>query len=169
IGQGYKHVIENCIENARILQKGLEKTGRFDIISKEQGVPLVAFAFKNKNKNLAFSLSKALRHHGWIVPAYSMPADIEHMTILRVVVRDNFGRQMVEKLLSHINQTLVEITDSSISPRTTFTTEIKPTGDDKDADKALVIPETSVHWREDEQKVVHKEVKVTRGKTNGVC
>ncbi|XP_074294290.1 glutamate decarboxylase 4-like [Silene latifolia] len=168
--EGYKHVMENCIENAKTLRKGLEKTGRFDIISKEQGIPLVAFAFKDENKNLAFDLSKALRHHGWIVPAYSMPADIEYMTILRVVVREDFGRQMVDKLLLHIKQALVEITDSSASPRITFTMEIKPTGDDKDDEKgSMVIPETSVHWRKDKHKVIHKEVKVTGGKTKGVC
>lgn len=168
--QGYKHVIDNCIENAKTLRKGLEKMGRFDIVSKEQGIPLVAFAFKDENKNLAFNMSKALRHHGWIVPAYTMPADIEHMTILRVVVREDFGRQMVDKLLSHIKQELAEITDSSISPRITFTMEVKPTGDDKDSQNgSVIIPETSVHWRKDKHKVVHKEVKVTGGKTKGVC
>ncbi|GLT74168.1 hypothetical protein SLA2020_459810 [Shorea laevis] len=41
--EGYKNIIENCMENARVLREGLEKTGRFDILSKEVGVPLVAF------------------------------------------------------------------------------------------------------------------------------
>ncbi|KAL2906965.1 Glutamate decarboxylase [Bienertia sinuspersici] len=163
--EGYKHVIENCIENARTLRKGLEKTGRFEIVSKDQGIPLVAFAFKHDDKSLAFDLSKALRHHGWIVPAYTMPADIEHMTILRVVVREDFGRQMVDKLLSHIKQALVELKETV--PRLTFTVEVKPSEGDADAD--MQIAETSVHWTKDKHKMFHKEVKVTGGKTKGVC
>ncbi|XP_021713733.1 glutamate decarboxylase-like [Chenopodium quinoa] len=166
--EGYKHIIENCIENAKTLRKGLEKMGRFDIVSKDQGIPLVAFAFKDESKSLAFELSKALRHHGWIVPAYTMPADIEHITILRVVVREDFGRQMVDKLLSHIKQALPELTDTV--PKITFTLEVKPSEGGHDAEEgSLHIPETSVHWKTDEHKVVHKDVKVTGGKTKGVC
>lgn len=142
--------------------------GRFDIVSKEQGIPLVAFAFKDENKSLAFDLSKALRHHGWIVPAYTMPADIEYITILRVVVREDFGRQMVDKLLSHIKQALAELTDTV--SKLTFTVEVKQSEDDQDAESgSMHIPETSLHWKKDKHKVVHKEVKVTGGKTKGVC
>lgn len=142
--------------------------GRFDIVSKEQGIPLVAFAFRDENKSLAYDLSKALRHYGWIVPAYTMPANIEHITILRVVVREDFGRQMVDKLLSHIKQALTELPDTV--PRITFTVEVKPSESDKDADAgSLHIPETSVHWKKDKDHVIHKEVRVTGGKTKGVC
>ncbi|CAO2831107.1 unnamed protein product [Amaranthus hypochondriacus] len=163
--EGYKNVIKNCIDNAKTLRKGLQKMGRFDVVSKEQGIPLVAFAFKDENKSLAFNLSKALRHYGWIVPAYTMPADIEHVTILRVVVREDFGRQMVDKLLSHIQQALVELKESV--PKISFTVEVKPS--EGDTSGSLHIPETSVHWKKDKQNVIHKDVKVTGEKTKGVC
>ena len=138
---------------------------RFDVVSKEQGIPLVAFAFKDEYKSLAFDLSKALRHYGWIVPAYTMPADIEHVTILRVVVREDFGRQMVDKLLSHIQQALVELKEPV--PRISFTVEVQPS--EGDTSGSLHIPETSVHWKKDKQNVIHKDVKVTGEKTKGVC
>lgn len=98
------------MQSARLLREGLEKMGRFQIVSKEKGVPVVAFAFKgNDSKKLAFGLSKALRGYGWIVPAYTMPANAENVTVLRVVVREDFGRQLVEKLLFHIGIALKEV------------------------------------------------------------
>ncbi|KAI4388891.1 hypothetical protein MLD38_001180 [Melastoma candidum] len=39
--EGYKNVMENCRENAIILKQGLEKTGKFNIVSKDEGVPLL--------------------------------------------------------------------------------------------------------------------------------
>ncbi|KAI3934055.1 hypothetical protein MKW92_051491 [Papaver armeniacum] len=112
--EGYKNVMQNCMESARQLQQGLEKTGCFDIVSKENGLPLVAFAFKDKAKQgLAYKLSKALRHYGWIIPAYNMPPNAEHVIILRVVVREDFGRQLVEKLLSHLKTVLNELDDDA--------------------------------------------------------
>jgi hypothetical protein len=77
----------NCMESARILREGLLCTGRFDIISKEKGVPLVTFSFKDKySHNSAFKMETLLRRYGWIVPAYTMPANLEHMTVLRALL-----------------------------------------------------------------------------------
>ncbi|KAI3849151.1 hypothetical protein MKX03_014643 [Papaver bracteatum] len=112
--EGYKNVMKNCMESARQLRQGLEKTGCFDIVSKENGLPLAAFAFKDKAKQgLAYKLSKALRHYGWIIPAYNMPPNAEHVIILRVVVREDFGRRLVEKLLSHLKIVLNELDDDA--------------------------------------------------------
>ncbi|KAF5206544.1 Glutamate decarboxylase [Thalictrum thalictroides] len=126
--KGYKKVMQNCMESARLLLEGLEKMDHFEIVSKVEGVPLVAFAFKNQNKSLAFKLSKALRHYGWIVPAYTMPANAQHVTILRVVIREDLGRQLVDKLLSHVECALGEIVQTpTMAPKITFTIKVKPT------------------------------------------
>ena len=42
--------MDNCHENAMVLKEGLEKTGRFKIVSKDNGVPLVAFSLKDKSR-----------------------------------------------------------------------------------------------------------------------
>ncbi|CAH2041408.1 unnamed protein product [Thlaspi arvense] len=170
--EGYKKVISNCMENARILRKGLEKTGRAQIVSKERGIPLVAFALKNKSKRSAFELSKALRHDGWIVPAYTMPADLEHMTVLRVVVREDLGRQLIERLISHINAALSEIEyDAPLvpTPKIAFTVEVT-SSDDKD-EASLLIPATSIQWKQHKPQTISKakEVQVFGTKTKGVC
>ncbi|XP_042500903.1 glutamate decarboxylase 4-like [Macadamia integrifolia] len=167
--EGYKNVMRNCMENARILREGLVRTGHFEIVSKDNGVPLVAFAFKDKNKNLAFKLSKALRHYGWIVPAYTMPANAEHVIILRVVVREDLSRQLIEKLLSNVETSLNELDDESIVPKITFTVEMNLDESRKEGDDGFLhMPATSIHWRKEKPKI-SKEVLVMGGKTKGVC
>ncbi|KAE9450818.1 hypothetical protein C3L33_17283, partial [Rhododendron williamsianum] len=161
--EGYKKVITNCMESAKLLQKGLENTGQFEIISKDQGVPLVAFTMKNKSKTFPFQLSKALRHYGWIVPAYTMPANVEHMTVLRVVVREDLGRNLVEKLVSHIKGAMFELENApSGIPRIAFTVEVKSSDDYGSGDKGgvLHIPATSIQWKQHKPETVGKEVQV---------
>ena len=43
-------------------------------------------------------LSHLLRERGWIVPAYTLPPNAEHITVLRMVVKENFSRDMVDML-----------------------------------------------------------------------
>ncbi|EEF34679.1 glutamate decarboxylase, putative [Ricinus communis] len=107
--EGYKEIIENCMDNARALKQGLQKTGRFDIVSKDVGVPLVAFSLKDSSKYNVFQLSESLRRFGWIIPAYTMPADAQHIAVLRVVVREDFSRGLAERLVKHIEQVLEEM------------------------------------------------------------
>ncbi|XP_004299488.1 PREDICTED: glutamate decarboxylase 4-like [Fragaria vesca subsp. vesca] len=107
--EGYKNVMENCMENARALKEGLLSTGRFKILSKDIGVPLVAFTLKDSSKHTVFEIADTLRKYGWIVPAYTMPANAEHVAVLRVVVREDFSRSLAERLLSDIDKVLKEI------------------------------------------------------------
>ena len=107
--EGYKSVMENCQENAMVLKAGLEKTGRFNIVSKDNGVPLVAFSLEDNKLHNEFEVSEMLRRFGWIVPAYTMPADAQHVTVLRVVIREDFSRTLAERLVFDITKVLHEL------------------------------------------------------------
>lgn len=107
--EGYRNIMENCHENAMVLKEGLERTGRFNILSKDNGVPVVAFSLKTKDGHDEFEVSEMLRRHGWIVPAYPMPPGAEHVTVLRVVVRAEFSRTLAERLVQDITNVLHEL------------------------------------------------------------
>jgi glutamate/tyrosine decarboxylase-like PLP-dependent enzyme len=47
-------------------------------------------------------LSRPLRERGWIVPAYALPPNAEHITVLRMVIKENFSRDMVEMLAADL-------------------------------------------------------------------
>ncbi|KAJ8752482.1 hypothetical protein K2173_004770 [Erythroxylum novogranatense] len=107
--QGYRNVIKNCMENAKLLKEGIEKTGLVEIISKDVGVPVVAFSLKDSSKHTVFDIAESLRRFGWIIPAYTMPADAQHVAVLRVVIREDFSRGLAVRLISHIKQVLKEM------------------------------------------------------------
>ncbi|KAG7558470.1 Glutamate decarboxylase [Arabidopsis thaliana x Arabidopsis arenosa] len=107
--EGYRNVMDICRENMMVLKQGLEKTGRFNIVSKENGVPLVAFSLKDSSLHNEFEVAEMLRRFGWIIPAYKMPADAEHVTVLRVVIRDDFSRNLAERLVSDFEKVLHEL------------------------------------------------------------
>ena len=107
--QGYKDVMQNCRDNATVLREGIEKMGYFDVVSKDSGVPLVAFSLKDSSRFSVFDISENLRRFSWIVPAYTMPADAEHVAVLRVVIREDFSRSLSERLVSDIRKILHEL------------------------------------------------------------
>jgi glutamate decarboxylase len=107
--EGYKNVMENCRDNMIVLKEGLEKMGRFNIVSKDNGVPLVAFTLKDHTNFDEFQISDLLRRFGWIVPAYSMPPDAQHITVLRVVIREDFSRTLAERLVADVEKVLHEL------------------------------------------------------------
>lgn len=92
-----------------VLKEGLEKTGRFTIVSKDDGVPLVAFTLKDHTHFNEFQISDMLRRFGWIVPAYTMPPDAQHVTVLRVVIREDFSRTLAERLVADVEKVVHEL------------------------------------------------------------
>eukprot|EP00897_Mesotaenium_endlicherianum_P008597 jgi/Mesen1/7766/ME000408S06877 len=107
--RGYKAIISNCQQNAEHLKDALLKTGKFTILSKDIGVPLVAFALKDRKRFDEYELAKRLRQFGWIVPAYTMAPNAESVNLLRVVVREDFSLALAERLVTHIKETIAEL------------------------------------------------------------
>lgn len=161
--QGYRNVMENCRENMIVLKEGLEKTGRFNIVSKDNGVPLVAFSLKNNQLHDEFEVSEMLRRFGWIVPAYTMPPDAQHITVLRVVIREDFSRTLAERLVADIKKVLHELD--------TLPAKInaKLADADKEVNKngKLVAKKTALETQR-EITTIWKKFVMDR-KTNGVC
>ena len=72
-------------------------------------MPLVAFSLKDSSRFSVFDISENLRRFGWIVPAYTMPADAEHVAVLRVVIREDFSRSLSERLVNDVLKILREL------------------------------------------------------------
>ncbi|MQL90191.1 hypothetical protein Taro_022771 [Colocasia esculenta] len=154
--EGYKNIMENCAENAKALKEGIEKTGRFNILSKDVGVPLVAFSLKDSSKHTVFEISDSLRKFGWIVPAYTMPADAQHVAVLRVVVREDFNRSLAERLVSDIGKVLAEL---DTLPSRILAAEEDANGAVTKKDPMEQHREIAAYWRR----------LVERKRTSGVC
>jgi glutamate decarboxylase len=112
--QGYKSIMQNCMANTAVLRDGLAETGRFEIVSRDSGVPLVAFSLKDSSAFTVFDVSDNLRRFGWIVPAYTMPPNAEHVAVLRVVIREDFSRSLAERLVSDILKVVQELDERAV-------------------------------------------------------
>jgi glutamate decarboxylase len=68
-------------------------------------MPVVALRAAHGGPDLA-EVSHLLREHGWIVPSYTLPADAQDVTVLRMVVKENFSRDMVDRLVTDVRGAL---------------------------------------------------------------
>lgn len=100
--KGYQDILQILLVNAIYLAHKLENSGRFEVINKEILFPLVAVKLKANAKFTVFNLSEKLRQKGWIVPAYTLPANADDIAVMRMVIKENFGRDMVEMLYTDI-------------------------------------------------------------------
>jgi glutamate decarboxylase len=109
--EGYKSIMENMSENAKYLSKKLKETGKFEIINKNTTFPLVTVTLKDSNFT-TYQLSDKLRERGWIIPAYTLPPNAEDITVLRMVIKETFSRDMVNMLFDDIMDACGKIGES---------------------------------------------------------
>jgi glutamate decarboxylase len=56
-----------------------------------------------------FDVSRRLREHGWLVPAYTYPADRKDLAVLRVVCRNGFSSDLADLLMDDLDRLLPEL------------------------------------------------------------
>lgn len=103
--EGYRKIQQNSQDTAVFLSSSIAKLGPFELISEGKDAPVFAFTLKDQIKNFSvFDLSERLRDRGWLVPAYTFPKNVENIAVLRIVVKENFSRDLAELLLEDIKR-----------------------------------------------------------------
>jgi glutamate decarboxylase len=98
--EGYRLVQQSCQDVAVHLSRALAAMPEFTVIADGTDLPVVAFTLSpSVTKYDVFALSRKLREHGWLVPAYTMPPKRDDLAVLRVVVRNGFSHDMAELFL----------------------------------------------------------------------
>ncbi|MET0685877.1 MAG: glutamate decarboxylase [Solirubrobacteraceae bacterium] len=98
---GYKFVMETMQANAKVLAKRIAELGPFRLIGAEtdEQLPLVAFQLEGERDYDEFDVASQLAaERGWMVPAYTLPPNAEHVTIMRALVKQTLGRSLVMML-----------------------------------------------------------------------
>ncbi len=94
---GYRYMMETMKYNARTLAKEIEAAGEFELIGGEQDeqLPLVAFKLAGEHPYDEFDVAAQLaEQRGWMVPAYTLPPNAEHVKIMRVLVKETLGHSL---------------------------------------------------------------------------
>jgi glutamate decarboxylase len=96
--EGYSEIVANTLANAQALARRLGDVEGLQLLNDGSMFPIVALRASDPERTDLTLLSHLLREHGWIVPAYTLPPNAEHITVLRMVVKENFSRDMVDML-----------------------------------------------------------------------
>jgi glutamate decarboxylase len=104
--EGYSQIVANTLANARALARKLGDVEGLQLLNDGSTFPIVALRAADPERTDLTLLSHLLREHGWIVPAYTLPPDAQHITVLRMVVKENFSRDMVDMLAHDLHAAL---------------------------------------------------------------
>ena len=111
--EGYKEIQENSMAIARYLHDEIGKMKPFVNYGKEVVNPLFIWMmckhYDKTAKWTLFDLQDKLKQNGWMVPAYTMPKNIEDRVVMRIVVRQGFSRDMADMLLGDIRNAVSEL------------------------------------------------------------
>jgi glutamate decarboxylase len=98
---GYRYIMETLQANARALAERIMAIGEFRLIGSEdeEQLPLVAFQLDGEHNYDEFDVASQLAaERGWMVPAYTLPPNAEHETIMRALVKLTLGHTLATKL-----------------------------------------------------------------------
>ncbi len=111
--EGYKNVQYNSLEVAKYLHSQLALMPEFVNYADDVPNPIVTWLMKPEVQKTAkwtlYDLQDKLMQHGWMVPAYAMPANIQDMVLMRVLCKQGFSRDMCDQLLNDIKSAVAEL------------------------------------------------------------
>ena len=109
--EGYQRVHAASYETSRHLAHQIAAMGPFTLLfdgDPATGITAVTWQL-DPDRTHAFSLfdlAEKLRARGWLVPAYTLPADRKDLTVQRIIVRHGFSHDMADLLLTDMRRAL---------------------------------------------------------------
>ena len=120
--EGYKNVQFNSLSVCKYLHDEIAKMPQFQHYSEDVPNPITVWLMKPEYQKTAkwtlFDLQDKLAQRGWMVPAYTMPANIEQIVVMRVLCKQGFSRDMADQLLNDIRFAITDL-DALEYPTTT--------------------------------------------------
>ena len=111
--EGYTEIHSNSMDIAKYCHKAIGKMPCFKNYSETLENPLFIWTmdpdYEKGAKWTLFDLQYKLMQSGWMVPAYTMPKDIEDMVVMRIVVRQGMSRDMADMLIEDITDAVAEL------------------------------------------------------------
>ena len=111
--EGYREIHGNSMEIAKYCHREIGTMDCFRNYSEELENPLFIWSLKPEYEKKAqwtlFDLQDKLMEKGWMVPAYTMPKNIEDMVVMRIVIRQGMSRDMADMLIADIRNAVADL------------------------------------------------------------
>ena len=103
---GYQYIMETMQANTRALAQRIKDIGAFSLIGDgEEQLPLVAFQLAEERAYDEFDIASQLAaERGWMVPAYTLPPNADHVKIMRALVKLTLGHTLTTTLANDIEE-----------------------------------------------------------------
>jgi glutamate decarboxylase len=108
--EGYRAVQQASRDVATFLAERIGAMPQFRMISHGDELPVLTFTTTEAVSGWdVYAVSTVMRERGWQVPAYSFPPDREDLSVLRVVCRNGFSRDLSELFLTDLGAAVEEL------------------------------------------------------------
>lgn len=110
--QGYKEIQTNSMDIAKYVHGQIAKMAPFVNYSNDVVNPLFIWYIKPEYQKTAkwtlYDLQYKLQQSGWMVPAYTLPANLTDYVVMRILFKQGFSRDMADLLLADIARAVEE-------------------------------------------------------------
>ncbi|MFG2950935.1 glutamate decarboxylase [Streptomyces adustus] len=108
--EGYQAVQQSTRNVATGLSARVAELGDFRLLTRGDQLPVFAFTTADDVKAYdVFDVSRRLREHGWLVPAYTFPPNREDLAVIRIVCRNGFSAELADLFLEDLNRLLPQL------------------------------------------------------------
>lgn len=100
--EGYHEIHQRTMDVAHYLVGEIKDTGLFEMLEEATEIPILCWRLKDGVDRpwTLYDLDDRLRMHGWQIPAYPLPADMEDVVCQRIVCRADLSMAMAIKFVA---------------------------------------------------------------------
>lgn len=108
---GYKEIHLRTMDVARYLAQAVRGMGLFEMIEEAGQIPIVCWRLRADAGVgwTLYDLSDRLRMHGWQVPAYPMPENLQDVTVQRIVARADLSMPLAIKFVDDMQAEIAHL------------------------------------------------------------
>ncbi len=110
--EDYTRIMTNIMDNSHYLERRLLGLGNFELLTDTRYLPVIVLKLKDDTLYNVFQICEILRERGWVVPAYTLPPNAQTEAVMRVVVKENFSRDMADLLATDVGNAVARLNET---------------------------------------------------------
>jgi glutamate decarboxylase len=104
---GYRRIQQTCPD-------AIDEMDAYRLITRGDELPVFAFTLEDHVDTFTvFDVSNKLRERGWLVPAYTFPANRQDLAVMRIVCRNGFSQDLADMFLEDLTRSTEFLEDLS--------------------------------------------------------
>lgn len=109
--EGYREIHQRTLDVAHYLVDEIKDMGLFEMLEEATEIPILCWRLKDGEHKpwTLYDLDDRLRMHGWQVPAYPLPPDMEDVVCQRIVCRADLSMSLAIKFIADMKAEIAHL------------------------------------------------------------